>query len=229
MRVTAIAFAMSFALLFTAGCQQEQNVPSTADFANEREKLAKRVASRKSKKDGAKAAKIAAGKKGKKSKKDKGNSPLGSGFAGGDSGFEYVREGKRDPFRSFTWERLEIDADTALRGPLEQFDVSQLEVVAVVWKTGSARALSYGSEWAAAHHFLLTNHPIENMSPAVPALRSSERFWPCPENGCWNIVWFGPGRLRARGACRRMSKSNTRTHLSVASALARMRRTSRFM
>ncbi len=26
-------------------------------------------------------------------------------------------------------------------GPLEQFDVSQLSVVAVVWKTGSARAL----------------------------------------------------------------------------------------
>jgi type IV pilus assembly protein PilP len=26
-------------------------------------------------------------------------------------------------------------------GPLEQFDVSQLSVIAVVWKTGSARAL----------------------------------------------------------------------------------------
>ena len=53
----------------------------------------------------------------------------------------YDRTGQRDPFRSFAWERREIDSLDAPGGPLEQFDVSQLSLVAVVWKTGSARAL----------------------------------------------------------------------------------------
>jgi Tfp pilus assembly protein PilP len=119
------------ALLFLVGCQQEQNVPTAADFANEREKLVKRVAERKAKKAAApqKAARRkAAEKKGE------------DGFAGSGSGFAYEPSVQRDPFRSFEWQRLELEEDV-LRGPLEQYDVSQLEVAAVVWKTGSARAL----------------------------------------------------------------------------------------
>ena len=39
------------------------------------------------------------------------------------------------------WERKEIVGLIAAGAPLEQFDVSQLSLIAVVWKTGSARAL----------------------------------------------------------------------------------------
>ena len=56
----------------------------------------------------------------------------------------YDKTGLRDPFRSFEWERREQDLaaqDNMMGGPLEQFDVSQVSVIAVVWKTGSARAL----------------------------------------------------------------------------------------
>jgi type IV pilus assembly protein PilP len=64
-----------------------------------------------------------------------------SGVAQIDNGFVYDPTGKRDPFRSFIWDRPDKMATTAEAGPLGQFDLSQLEVVAVVWRTGNARAL----------------------------------------------------------------------------------------
>lgn len=57
------------------------------------------------------------------------------------SDYNYDSTGKRDPFRSFIWDRPDRMEDVAEAGPLEQFDLSQLEVVAVVWRTGNARAL----------------------------------------------------------------------------------------
>ena len=64
-----------------------------------------------------------------------------SGVAQIDTGFVYDPTGKRDPFRSFVWDRPDKMAPVAEAGPLGQFDLSQLEVVAVVWRTGNARAL----------------------------------------------------------------------------------------
>ncbi len=122
--------ATMIALLFLAGCQQEQNVPTAADFANEREKLVKRVADRKAK-QGTESKKVASKPAGK---------PTAMGFAPSDSAALYAPVSMRDPFRSFEWERLALE-DDSLRGPLEQFDVSQLQLAAVVWKTGGARAL----------------------------------------------------------------------------------------
>ena len=55
--------------------------------------------------------------------------------------YRYDATGKRDPFRSFLWERPEILAELPVEGPLEKFDLGQLSLLAVVWKTGSARAL----------------------------------------------------------------------------------------
>jgi type IV pilus assembly protein PilP len=54
--------------------------------------------------------------------------------------------GKRDPFRSFEWEQKASLLEDELRGPLEQFDVGQLSIVGMVWKTkeGNARALVQG-------------------------------------------------------------------------------------
>jgi type IV pilus assembly protein PilP len=64
-----------------------------------------------------------------------------SGVAQIETGYSYDPTGKRDPFRSFIWEREDKLAQNADAGPLGQFDLSQLEVVAVVWRTGNARAL----------------------------------------------------------------------------------------
>ena len=64
-----------------------------------------------------------------------------SGVAQIDTGYSYDPTGKRDPFRSFVWDRPDKMQAIAEAGPLGQFDLSQLEVVAVVWRTGNARAL----------------------------------------------------------------------------------------
>ncbi len=56
--------------------------------------------------------------------------------------YAYDRTGKRDPFRSFHWDRIRLEQDKlAERGPLEQYDLSQLSVVAIVWANDTARAL----------------------------------------------------------------------------------------
>jgi type IV pilus assembly protein PilP len=54
--------------------------------------------------------------------------------------FSYDRADKRDPFRSFILDRLKEEQEGD-RGPLEQFELSQLSVVAVVWGTNNRRAL----------------------------------------------------------------------------------------
>lgn len=48
--------------------------------------------------------------------------------------------GKRDPFRSFILDRIK-DADADAKGPLEQFDLSQLDVTGVMWEGERRRAL----------------------------------------------------------------------------------------
>jgi len=127
--------------LALVGCQKESNQPTDAEFQQERVSLNARVEARKAKKAsgqtaaGARAAsspQIAAVPKG---------SPADESFVGSGRGLVYDKTGRRDPFRSFEWERKEIAAQDMVGGPLEQFDVSQLSVIAVVWKTGSARAL----------------------------------------------------------------------------------------
>ena len=52
----------------------------------------------------------------------------------------YSGIGKRDPFRSFVLERAKAQ-EGQLRSPLEQFELHQLSVVAVVWGIDRARAL----------------------------------------------------------------------------------------
>ncbi len=136
MRITAIA--SSIALLALVGCAEESTQPTTAEFQQERAALNARVAARKAKKasSGASAvappSQVAAVPKG---------TPADNTFVGSGRGMVYDRTNLRDPFRSFEWERREIAIQDTVGGPLEQFDVSQLSLIAVVWKTGSARAL----------------------------------------------------------------------------------------
>jgi type IV pilus assembly protein PilP len=132
------AIAISIVLLVLAGCSQETNQPTSEEFQKERAALNARVAARKVEK-AAKApaaapapSKIAAVPEG---------APIEDTFASSGSASIYDRAGLRDPFRSFEWERRELAEQDVEGGPLEQFDVSQLSVIAVVWKTGSARAL----------------------------------------------------------------------------------------
>lgn len=54
--------------------------------------------------------------------------------------YVYDPIGKRDPFRSFVLDRIK-EIDKTAKGPLEQFDLSQLSVSGVVWEGGSRRAL----------------------------------------------------------------------------------------
>ena len=136
MRIAAIAG--SIALLALVGCEEKVNQPTEAEFQQERVELDARVAARKAKKASGKASapagepQIASVPKG---------TPTEPSFVGGGHGFIYSKAGLRDPFRSFEWERKELESLNTIGSPLEQFDVSQLSVVAVVWKTGSARAL----------------------------------------------------------------------------------------
>ena len=54
--------------------------------------------------------------------------------------YVYDATDKRDPFRSFVLEEA-ARRDKGERGPLEQFELGQLELHAVVWGTEKARAL----------------------------------------------------------------------------------------
>jgi type IV pilus assembly protein PilP len=62
------------------------------------------------------------------------------GFGPAVPGVHYDPTGKRDPFRSFILDRLSSLEDQ-VKGPLEQFDLSQLSVVGIVWDANRRRAL----------------------------------------------------------------------------------------
>ncbi len=126
-----IATTCLVSLFFLMGCQEEKVTgPTTADRSREHEAIAAKVAIKKAK------AKKKAPKAVAEAKLD------AASFAAVDFTFRYDERGKRDPFRSFKWEHLALaQKHDAMRGPLEQFDVAQLSLVAVVWKTGSPKAL----------------------------------------------------------------------------------------
>ena len=127
MRFKAILTLIAFLVL--AGCDDAPRGPTTEDFSRERKALMAKVTKKKKS-----AAKTAA--------KTAPVEPVVPAFGAVGTGFTYDRSGMRDPFRSFEWEeRSRLALDISERGPLEQFDVNQLSLLAVVWNTGSARAL----------------------------------------------------------------------------------------
>jgi hypothetical protein len=125
------------------GCGEEPGGTTTAELSDAREALAAKVADRKhraaAQPDAAAAARPAAHAHAKSGKP---GAPGGFGsFGVVDQDYVYDPTGKRDPFRNFKWERPDRLREREVTGPLEQFDLSQLSLVAVVWKTGNARAL----------------------------------------------------------------------------------------
>ncbi len=158
MRIVAIA--SSIVLLALVGCEEESDQPTGAEFQQERAALNERVAARKAEKASNRATPAApASSPSQIAVVPKGSSPAApasspsqiavaptgpsveDSLVGAGGGIVYDRDGLRDPFRSFMWERKEMVGLIAVGTPLEQFDVSQLSLIAVVWKTGSARAL----------------------------------------------------------------------------------------
>ena len=140
-RKMAVKFAplvgLVLVLMVMLGCEEKAQGPTTADFNKERDavtaRLAKTAQTRSKQAQAAQPSAPAA--------------PTTSAdlsaptFASAGHHYVYDPSGKRDPFRNFMWERPDRLREAALVGPLEQFDLKQLSLVAVVWKTGSARAL----------------------------------------------------------------------------------------
>jgi Tfp pilus assembly protein PilP len=124
-RRAIVMFAVS-ALLW--GCSQNTGSVSVKEYEAARQQAMARLAKSK----GATPAKPGEAAPGQ---------PAENSFGSADKGFSYVAAGKRDPFRSFI---LEQQASRNLghdRGPLEQFELAQLALHAVVWDTPRPRAL----------------------------------------------------------------------------------------
>ena len=123
MRISAVAIAIG--LLALPGCQgDERTIQGAGDAAKASEQKAAM-----GKKRGAGAGAAAAV-----------DAPDESSAFGND--FTYRSAGRRDPFRSFEWEQLRLEAlNSDQSTTLERFDVSQLSLIAVVWDVNSARAL----------------------------------------------------------------------------------------
>jgi type IV pilus assembly protein PilP len=121
--------ALAIALLAPIGCGDEPIGPTKDDLAKERDVLKARIAKGSGAKRAKRGGRPAAGAKAPQS------------FAKIERDYTYDPMGKRDPFRDFNWDRPDRMHAREIEGPLQQFDLGQLSLVAVVWKTGNARAL----------------------------------------------------------------------------------------
>ena len=120
------------ALALVVGCEKGgTNAPSVQDYEQKRAELIKRQD-----KDGGQ--KIVA--QNKAAAPAPGQVADGAGLVSGSGAYAYDPTNKRDPFRSFVLDQ-KLRMANHERGPLEQFDLSQLSVVAVVWGTARPRAL----------------------------------------------------------------------------------------
>jgi type IV pilus assembly protein PilP len=120
--------ALTVAVL-QAGCGEEVVIaPTVQDFAAERSKVAA-VLAKKQVSEAAPAVANAA----------PAESNLEGGFGSVAENYVYETTGKRDPFRSFKFGGEDMIATGF--GPLGDYELGQLSVVAVVWDTGKPRAL----------------------------------------------------------------------------------------
>jgi len=127
-RRAIVTFALS-ALLW--GCGPDKNAVSVNDYEAQRQAAMARLA--KSKGAPAPQAKAAPG--------EAAGQPAENAFGSSEKSFTYVSAGKRDPFRSFILEQQASHNLRHDRGPLEQFELAQLALHAVVWDTPRPRAL----------------------------------------------------------------------------------------
>jgi len=127
--------ALAMALLLVlglVGCQNEATGPTTSDYEAAREQALARARQSGGASEGGR----------KQAQPPTGEAEGAEDDAGGVrvARYEYDPTGKRDPFRSFVIENAKSQAEDDA-GPLERFDVSQLSVIATVWRTEAPRAL----------------------------------------------------------------------------------------
>jgi len=120
------SLAIAVVLVAAAGCSQQTVGPTTTDFQKQRAQVVE------------KQKQMAALQLPNKHPGKKGDE-TGGGMAGVE-GFVYDPTGRRDPFRSFILDR-QRDEDAQAKGPLEEYDISQLEVAGMVWRGEKRRAL----------------------------------------------------------------------------------------
>lgn len=128
-----IAAVGAFALLFLVGCSEEPVTAPTTDAYAAAQAQAKAGRARVQKT----AAKVQTDKAGTPIPESEGS--LEDGFTSVGARYVYDATGKRDPFRSFQY--TDDDMPVAGFGPLGDYELQQLSVVAVVWDTGKPRAL----------------------------------------------------------------------------------------
>ena len=126
-KVLFLALAL---LVVTTGCGEEEQLsaPTTDDFVKERQALAAR---QKSAPKASKAVEPAAESISEEDDTD---------YAAAEQDYFYDPRGKRDPFRSFQLVD-ENRPDVREFGPLEDFELGQLELSAVIWDANNPRAL----------------------------------------------------------------------------------------
>lgn len=116
--------------LAAAGCQKKAVGPKVGDYQKQRAAL---IAKQKKGAGTPQALAVAKTEEASLEQTD-------AGFGTLVQGYIYDPIGKRDPFRSFILDRLK-ELDSAAKGPLEQFDLSQLSLNGIVWGTRRQRAL----------------------------------------------------------------------------------------
>ncbi|UCE86708.1 MAG: pilus assembly protein PilP [Deltaproteobacteria bacterium] len=100
---------------------------------------------------------------------DEGAETADEAFAVADEPYAYDPKGKRDPFQSYILERDAVAR--ASRGPLEQFELAQLELSAVIWDTNNERALIHDP--SGRGYIVGTGTPIGKNSGTVIAIGDS--------------------------------------------------------
>jgi Tfp pilus assembly protein PilP len=134
--VRTLAIVLAVALTVTLmGCDSgsgEEDSPKISDLKAERARVAAKVKKRKGQKE--ERAKVPA-----KATEADVESELDTSLAAADSDFIYDPRNRRDPFRSSFWAKAA--QKKAPRGPLEQYELGQLSVTAIVWETNRPRAL----------------------------------------------------------------------------------------
>jgi type IV pilus assembly protein PilP len=129
LRVQALGMALGLCLL--AGCGEKKGIgPTTQEFNDRRQALAGKLEASKGQPAVANRRAPAAP-----------TAPQAASFAAQSGDFSYDPSGRRDPFRSYEWEYMKRELADGETGPLEQFDLSQLSLVGIVWNVGRARAL----------------------------------------------------------------------------------------
>jgi len=126
-------FLLCMMVLLAVGCGgAPEGAPTTSNYEQARAAAAKKHA-----KGNKRVVK-------RKPAKAQGNvDPEGNSFGSSETGFVYDPVGKRDPFHSFVLDAITEDEVDGDRGPLELFDLSQLQLAAVIVSASNPHGLVY--------------------------------------------------------------------------------------